>query len=550
MNARSIAIAAALAALTLAGFLFFPGHTWLQSDTQIYVPIFQHLENPAVLRHDLVATRPHVRWTVYDEIAVIGRAATGLEFRDILQTQQLLFRFAGLLGAFLAGSALAGGAVPGLFVAGCFGLGATINGPAVLTLEYEPVPRGFAILLIVCALGLVSHSRWWLAGFAASAALLYHPPTAAAFWLCGLAWWLSKRDGAGARRLLAPLPAGIALLAVIAILQHGEREAQDLFGRIDPELESIQRMRGAYNWLSLWPRGWLWQYPLLFCVAAGAWLRLRLEMPPALRWFAAGLPVLGLLSMPLSYLLLDVGKWSLLPQLQPARNVLFITLFTTLLGSAAAWRAGAKGRWVESAAWLAVVFAIPANGLVFPLLGEAISSALAAKRLALVVGLALAGALAARLWSRIPAGGAAAAAAALAAAVILIPSWGGMKNYPRLHTAELDELSAWARASTPPDSVFLFADAHRRLEPGVFRVQASRALYVDWKGGGQANLLRVFALEWQRRWRAVNEARAPLRPLAEYRALGIDYVITTPANRPPGAAPVFSNSAWEAFPTR
>lgn len=550
MNSRSIAIAAALAALTLAGFLFFPGHTWLQSDTQIYVPIFQHLENPAVLRHDLVATRPHVRWTVYDEIAVIGRAAAGLEFRDILQIQQVLFRFAGLLGAFLAGSALAGGTVPGLFVAGCFGLGATINGPSVLTLEYEPVPRGFAILLLVCALGLLSQSRWRLAGIAGSAALLYHPPTTAAFWACGLAWWLSKRDGAGARRLLSPLPAGIALLAVIAILQHGEREAQDLFGRIDPELEAIQRMRGAYNWLSLWPKGWLWQYPLLFCVAAGAWLRLRREMPPALKWFAAGLPVLGLLSMPLSYLLLDVGKWSLLPQLQPARNVLFITLFTTLLGSAAAWRAGAKGRLLESAAWLAVVFAIPANGLVFPLLGEAFSSALAAKRLTLAVGLALAGALAARLWSRIPAGGAAAAAAALAAAVILIPSWGGMKNYPRLHTAELDELSAWARASTPPDSVFLFADAHRRLEPGVFRVQASRALYVDWKGGGQANLLRVFALEWQRRWRAVNEARAPLRPLAEYRALGIDYVVASPANRPPGAVPVFSNAAWEAYSTR
>jgi hypothetical protein len=32
-------VAAAVAALALATFFWFPGHTWLHQDTQIYIPI-------------------------------------------------------------------------------------------------------------------------------------------------------------------------------------------------------------------------------------------------------------------------------------------------------------------------------------------------------------------------------------------------------------------------------------------------------------------------------------------------------------------------------
>ncbi len=549
MNASRICVAAALAALTLAGFYFFPGHTWLQSDTQIYVPILQHLEDSSVLKRDIVATRPHVRWTVYDEVAVIGRSLTGLEYRELLEIQQVIFRFAGIGGAYLLGLALTGGAIPALFVAACFGLGATVNGPAVLTLEYEPVPRGFAVLLITCALGLAAHSRWLPAAAAAAIALVYHPPTAALFWFCAVLWRVFQRGTPAAGRLLAPFPAGVVLLALIAFLQHGEREAQDLFGRIEPGLESLQKMRGMYNWISLWPREWFWQYPLLFCVVVAAWLRLRREMPLALRWFSIVFPAAGLLTMPLSYLLLDVGKWSLLPQLQPARNVLFITFFAVILGAAAAWRAGSKRKLPESFAWLFVVFAIPANGVVFPLIPDAFTAPIAKRRLIIVVALAACGMIGAWLAARRKAAGAALAAASICGAIWLIPSWGGMKNFAPLHSPELDQLAAWARASTPKDAVFLFADAHRRLEPGVFRAQAQRALYVDWKGGGQVNLLKIFAFEWWRRWRAVNEARPPLRRLEDYRDLGIDYVVVTPANRPSRAAPVFANSEWEVVPT-
>jgi hypothetical protein len=126
---------------------------------------------------------------------------------------------------------------------------------------------------------------------------------------------------------------------------------------------------------------------------------------------------------------------------------------------------------------------------------------------------------------------------------------GRLELYPRLHSAELDELAAWARAATGKDDVFLFADAGRRLEPGVFRAKALRALYVDWKSGGQANLLRDYGYEWKRRWEAVREARPPLLPLEEYARLGVDWVVVSPQNAPAVAAAAYENARYAVFRT-
>src|ERR1019366_8508439 len=36
-----------------SGSVTINGHTWLQQDSQIYVPILEHLRDPAVLRNDI-----------------------------------------------------------------------------------------------------------------------------------------------------------------------------------------------------------------------------------------------------------------------------------------------------------------------------------------------------------------------------------------------------------------------------------------------------------------------------------------------------------------
>jgi hypothetical protein len=243
----------------------------------------------------------------------------------------------------------------------------------------------------------------------------------------------------------------------------------------------------------------------------------------------------GLAMIPLQYVLLDMGKWILMPQFQPARAVLFITALAGLLGTAAAWQAASRGRWRECAAWFLLVFAIPVNGLVAQLFTTGDW-----RRLGTVALLALLASLA--CWRPIL------ALPVALSAFFIVPYVGGVQASPQLHSAELDELAAWARASTDKDQVFFFADVGHGLAPGIFRAGSLRALYVDWKSGGQANLLKDYGFEWWKRWHAVNQAELPLRPLGEYRSLGIDYLVVKSANSPPGVAPAFRNAQWAVLP--
>ncbi len=55
-----LAIGAAIIALTFLSYFQFPGHTYLGSDTQIYVPMLEHIWDPSALTRDLVATKPHL----------------------------------------------------------------------------------------------------------------------------------------------------------------------------------------------------------------------------------------------------------------------------------------------------------------------------------------------------------------------------------------------------------------------------------------------------------------------------------------------------------
>jgi hypothetical protein len=108
---------------------------------------------------------------------------------------------------------------------------------------------------------------------------------------------------------------------------------------------------------------------------------------------------------------------------------------------------------------------------------------------------------------------------------------------------ELNELSQWARLNTPKDAVFQFADAGQGQDPGVFRARALRALFVDWKSGGQVNFLPAFAAEWWRRWLLVEK---PL-PLDQYRALRIDFVVFQKAHRLKDVQPVYENARYLVY---
>ncbi len=546
------AVAAVIVLLTLLGFYRFPGHTFLQSDTQIYLPILERLEDRSLFGREPLALEPHVSFTVYDELALALRRATGLDFQGVLVAQQVILRALGLLGIYLIASALGLRTRLALLVAAVFALGAAIGGPAVLTIEYEPVPRGFAVPLLLLAVGLVAHGRDLGAGVAAAAAFLYHPPTVLPFWAVYfvLTLWPAKPAVMSRRILgLAPMLAGVLVLLLLSRTQHGITEPQEFFGRIDPALEALQRLRSPYNWISQWPWYWPVQYLFLWAVSLGAFWRLRAAAPQDLRFFLLGLPLFGVLTMPLSCLLLERMKWIVIPQAQPARALLFVAVIASVLAAAAAMRAAGAGRWWESVLWLVPVFALPAHGRVLEIVAPNLSNPLIRMRLAIVLALAGLTAFAAWAVARERRWALASWGAAVLLPFFLLPGWGAMRNYPPLETPELDQVAQWARQHTPVDAVFFFPDAGRRLEPGVFRARALRAVYVDWKAGGQANFLKGFAREWWSRWQNSGAANFTGADPARYRALGIDYIVLSAQHRIPGRVPEFENSRYAVYRT-
>jgi hypothetical protein len=538
---KRLSIGAAILGITLLNFFQFPGHTWLQSDTQIYAPILEHMWDPTVLQKDLIAQHPHVAFTLYDETAIALRWATSLDFRRVLEAEQFLFRALGIWGVYLIATALGLSDISAILVAAVFSLGAFINGPTVVIFEYEPVPRGFAVLLVFLAVGLAAHQRFLGAGIAASVAFLYHAPTAAPFWavyLCLVLW--PANPPVARRRLIALGVLATALLVLLAasLRQAAPGEMRAFLSRLDPYLEQLQRMRAGYNWISLWWRQLLAHYLILYAAAALACWRLRRDFTEELRFFAAGLPLIGIASMPISYLLLEKLHWALIPQFQPMRALLFVTAFAMILGVAAAYKAVAGRRYTEALVWMALIYLPPANRDVeWPGWNRA-SVIIVLAMLAVVAFWAIQSR--ARWWKL-------AVTAAILAPYWLIPGWGRMQNYPPLHTPELAQLSQWARRSTPKDAVFLFPDAGRELYPGVFRVEALRSVYADWKTGGQVNFSRDLGEEWWSRWQKTMAAGFDPHHLGDYRAMGIGYIVLLTKDRLPGTPPVFENTRFVAY---
>jgi uncharacterized protein DUF6798 len=524
------AIWAGIAALTLLSYFQFPGHTFLGSDTQIYIPMLQHLWDPSSLTRDLIATKPHLSFTLYDEITIALRWLTNSSFKAVLIAQQLIFRACEILGVYLLATSFPLSRRMAMLVAALFTLGATIVGPAVLTFEYEPVPRGFAIGLIFLAIGLVARDHLMLADIAAAVAFLYHPPTVWAFWMLYLWLTLHKRD----YRDLWPLAIGIAVLFVSSLFQPGVSEKQVFFSHVSPELEKLQRMRAAYNWVSMWSSELIRQYIFLWAVSLLAYWRVR---PKAARLFLIGMPAIGLLSMPLSYLLLEKLKWGLIPQFQPARATLFITAFAVILSAAAAIRAGERKHWIESVAWFAIVIAVPLSPRIFSVLLPDLTNALVRRRLILTMILAIVLTFVVFL-QRWPKTLPLLAGMALAAFFIL-PGMGQVQNYSNPDVRTIEDIARFARTNTPKDAVFLFADAEKSPAPSIFRAESDRAVYVDWKAGGQMNFQESLANEWWQRWKNTNALQFNKPDAGKLSELGINYLVLSTSHRLPDRRPLY-----------
>lgn len=539
-------LALGIAAFTGLQFRIFPGHTYLQSDTQIYLPILERLDEPGFLSRDPVAMRPHVSYTIYDEVTLALRHALHADFEAILTGQQLLFRGLGFLGIYLF--FLAGGLTRLEAFAGSalFHLGGALLGPAVLLVEYEAVPRGFALPLVFLALGLFAQQRPFLAALAGTLAFLYHPPTAAPFWaLLFVSYVFDRGVRIQTRATFVPLLVGGLLLANLAQPQLGVVEQQRLSGRLPDSLVAVQLFRTKYAWVSLWARHDIWAYLAFWICAIWALARLWPVLNRQWRWSVVTLSSIGILSVPASLLLLEGMHLTIIPQLQPARWLVLTIAMCSAVTLAAAIHAARRGRYWEALGWFLPAFAIPIRIRVFDLFSVTQVSDL----WPLAVWFALSG-LAAFAFS--PAAsrirGFALPAVPLLA-TFLIPA-SGVTNYPKINPEPINQVAAWAAANTWGSSMFLFPDAGHDLAPGMFRARSQRALWVDWKSGGQSNYFPSFGEEWWTRWQQTMEGPFTADRLRGMLDLPVDYYVLRREHRLAPVLPVFSNQAYVVYDAR
>lgn len=540
---RFALLALGVLAVTWLQFEVYPGHSYLNSGTQLYVPMLERLDAPGYLSRDLVAAHPNVAYTIYDEVTLLLHETARLTFKTALESQQMFYRAAAVIGVLLLALSAGTSDLLALLIATCVNLGAVLWAPALIVIDQEPVPRAFAFGLILLAAGLLTAEKPLLAGFAGGIALVYAPVVAAPFWaVAAVAFFFDKRLRSLLRPALTILLIFVLLLANFAQLQPGVVESASLFGKLSPSIAAIQRYRTPQVWVSMWPSSDLWSYLSLYICGLWATVRIWQTLPRMLRWLLVALPFAGILSVPCSYLALDKLRWNVIPQTQPAQVLVFTIAFTVLAcGIAGARAAMLRKKW-EASLWFLVVFAIPVNSRILDLLRISRpggSSQLAyCVALALAVGLTVAGFR--NKWRY-------ASLLVPVLAIMGIPTHSASYAIVAGDPQSIVQLADWAEMGTWGSSMFLFPDAARERYPGVFRAASRRAVWVDWTSGALVDEFESVAGEWWERWQSTMEGTFSAQRLQNMLSLPIDYYVLKKANQLSEVRPVFHNREFVVY---
>lgn len=544
---RAVLLLLGIAAITWLEFDVFPGHSYLQGATQIYLPVLERLDTPGFLSRDLVATHPHVSYTIYDEVTLFLREGGGLSFKPALLTQQVLCRAAAITGIFLLFLAAGLDDILALVFAAWLNLGAALHGPCVLLVEHEPTPRGFSFALVLLAMGLIAREKPLLSGLVAGLALLYDPVIAAPFWLVILlAFLFDRKLRVVLRPALTILLVFVLLLANLAQLQPGITDSQPVFARLPADLAALQKLRTDYVWVSSWAGKDLWGYLGLFVCALWAVTRIYAGLNGLLRWLLLGLSTCGVLAVTASAVSLDHFRWALVPRIEPAQVLLYTVAVASITCSIAGCRAASGRKWREAFAWFLVVAAIPVNAELFELLRPRNVSSLFNSAVWILLTFVLIATLRYYGGKRRPG----LMGIAPAFAVILLAATGTGESSPRMDVTGIQKVAAWAESSTWGSSLFLFPDAGRAIYPGIFRAESRRALWVDWKSGIEVKYSEPVGMEWWHRWEsAMQEPFSPKR-LETLLPLPIDYYVLKSSNRLAKIQPVFATSEFVVYDAR
>jgi hypothetical protein len=538
---RSLLLGLAILAVVYIEYEIYPGHSFLQGETQIYVPVLERLDSPGFLVRDLVATHPQVTYTIYDEATLFLHKATGLSLERSLEWQQFLFRVAAATGIYMLVLSTRVNRLLALTLTSIVCLGALLPGPAAAFPDREPVPREFAFGLVLLAAGWLVTEKPLLSGLSGGLALAYCPSIASVFWVpVALGYVFDRRLRPLFRPSLTVLLVFILLLANLAQLQPGIAEAQPFFRPISRSWEAVQKRTAGTAWVSLWAGQQIWHYLAIWVCGLWATARIWTKLNLQTRYFLLILPLLGVLSVPASWLFLEGLRWPIAAQVQPARALLYTVSFSAVTCAIAGLWAVQELRLREAASWFFLLFANT--------LSEGVLNVLRITGLRHLLEFCAAGLLACGLAFLIHQFLQHKSPLIFVAPLVAVLCSFLMNGVGSAGTTEsIAEVAAWAESSTWGSSMFLFPDAQRALYPGVFRARSRRALYVDWGGRGVSTIFESFATEWWKRWgqtMAGSFRAGKLQDMLEY---PIDYYVLKRANMLRTVRPVFATREYLVY---
>lgn len=490
---RRVLLMVGLLACASIEFLFYPGHSYLQGESQLLVPMLERLQFPGLLSRDLVATHPVLRYTAYDEttLALVRVGHSSLE--RALAWQLFGARLAALVGAFLLASACGAGRFTSLAVAGIAGLGSALPAISIFTSDSEPVPYAIALGWIVLATGLAVKGRIMGAGLTASVALLYSPAIA-------IPWWLSLLGAAAWRKLSRPLLrpllttfaiAGL-LLANLAQLQPGAPGGNALFSTVSASWEALLNLRTPGALVKTWIGHEGWLFAAVVVTGLCAIFRRGESLKPTPRRLLTAIMIVALFSMPFGWMVEKFFPWALWLHFEPERSLAAATVVCLVLVMTASSVA-----WDKRYRYEALVWGIAALSL-------------------------------------------------LATPLLLRRNNRG----PVFSERTLQALSDWAQHSTWGGSMFLFTGVGTQTDAGKFRALSLRPVYVDWESGELSRYYPDAALEWRARWDRVHAQSPAIKAMTSLLGEPIDYYVMAKSGRLPSAVPVFATDELVVYDAR
>jgi hypothetical protein len=481
---RGLLIVLALLVVTWFEFQVYPGHSYLQGETQLLVPMLERLDTPGFLSRDLVASNPSFAYTIYDEVTQFIHAEGHLSFEQALLRQQILFRLVAVFGVFLCARGLKVAPWPSVILSGAVNAITQLDAPMAFVTSPEATPVAFASSLVLLAAGLLINRNPLLAGLAGGVALLYDPVTAAAFWVVVIVAAFADRS---LRSLLRPLWPSCLIFALILgnfmQLQSGLGGGQELTAKLSASMTHLTQIRTPWTWVSHWARQAILSYFFLIVAAAWAFTFIWKRIEPLTRWVAVGLALSGFAGVAVAMIL----RLQLAVEMPPARNMAFTVAISVLVCGAAAVHAK---KWP----WAVIVVAAILNAQVLDLFHLKLSVA---------------------------------------------------RRQPSL--ADVTNLAAWAEQNTWGSSMFQFPDAGKQNEPGVFRALSRRSLWADWQSGLICDYSDQAGQEWWSRWQTTMASSYSVERLQSMLPLPIDYYVLQRDHALFGIKPVFKNSRFVVY---